>query len=53
MRDLKEFIWVAAMVSALLAGYWFATDMGRTFALVCVRIVGEQRGLQAALEECK
>ncbi|WP_158238202.1 MULTISPECIES: hypothetical protein [Pseudomonas] len=53
MRALKEIIRAVAMISALLAGYWFATDMGRTFAMVCVRIVGEQRGLEAALEECK
>ncbi|MCV9917784.1 hypothetical protein OIU19_03180 [Pseudomonas sp. BT-42-2] len=53
MRKPREFIWVVVMVSALLASHWFAAGMGKSFALVCVRIVGEQRSLEAALEECK
>lgn len=42
-----------ALFATFLGCLWVATETTKTMTLVCVKVVGDRKGLQSALEECK
>lgn len=52
MKIIDSFI-ACALFATFLGCLWFATETTKTMTLVCMKVVGEQKGLQSALEACK